>query len=84
MNLIEAHPAVFTIAAYWIFSALVGGMPAPTTTSNAGYQWAYASLHILAGNLVSAFQARYPTLSGGTTTEKTERTVTIPPPPPGK
>lgn len=59
---ITAHPAVFAIAAYWIFSALVGGMPTPTAASSSGYQWLYNSLHILAGNLSAAVAAKYPQL----------------------
>jgi hypothetical protein len=59
MNQLLMHPAVFAIAAYWIFSALVGGMPDPTPTSSVGYVWAHKSLHILAGNLTSVVPAKY-------------------------
>jgi hypothetical protein len=59
---ILAHPAMFTIGAYWLFSAVVGGMPQPTASSGAGYTWLHNSLHILAGNLSSAMAARYPTI----------------------
>ena len=59
MNLLLAHPAITTIAAYWVFSAVIGGMPAPDTNSGRGYLWAYNSLHLLAGNVKEAFAARY-------------------------
>lgn len=62
MNLILAHPAMVSIAAYWVFSALVGGMPAPVTSSSPGYTWLYNSLHILAGNLSAAVAVKYPQL----------------------
>lgn len=35
----------------WIFSAFVGGMPAPDQTSGKGYRWIYGSLHLLSANL---------------------------------
>jgi len=60
MNFIASHPAVFGIGAYWLFSALVGGMPPPSASSSASYLWAYNSLHILAGNLNAAIAAKYP------------------------
>lgn len=61
-TIIVQHPAVFAIAIYWLFSAIVGGMPAPTATSSAGYVWLHNSLHILAGNLSAAVAAKYPQL----------------------
>lgn len=61
MNTIAAHP--FTvIAVYWLFSAIVGGMPAPEINSSPGYIWLHNSLHILAGNITSAVQAKFPEL----------------------
>jgi hypothetical protein len=59
MNFILAHPAVFSIAAYWIFSALVGGMPFPKESSSSGYTWAYNSLHILAGNVTAVMTSKF-------------------------
>jgi hypothetical protein len=57
------HPAIFGIAAYWIFSSLVGGMPPPGPDSSMGYVWLHNSLHILAGNVTSAMMNRFPALS---------------------
>lgn len=78
MNLIAQHPAVIGIAAYWVFSALVGGMPALQPASSASYQWLYNSLHILSGNLTTAITAKYPQLPAGATQTTTamEKTVT--------
>ncbi len=59
-EILHTHPAIMAIVAYWIYSAIVGGMPAPTASSSAGYTWAYNSFHILAGNLNAAVAARYP------------------------
>lgn len=80
MNLIAQHPALFGIAAYWCFSALVGGMPPPTASTGA-YVWAYNSLHILAGNLTAAVAAKYPTLPSGAVqvTETAQKTTTVVP-----
>lgn len=49
--LIQAHPAAFALGAYYIFSAIVSGMPSPQPNSGMGYVWAFNSLHTLAGNL---------------------------------
>lgn len=62
MNIILEHPAIAAIAAYWGFSAFVGGMPSPTDKSSAGYVWLHNSLHILAGNLSAAVAQKYPNL----------------------
>lgn len=39
------------ILGYWIFSAIVGGMPTPKVNSSEMYIWAFRSLHIFSGNL---------------------------------
>lgn len=85
-EIVNQHPAVAAIAAYWIFSAFVGGMYVPTTTSSPGYTWLYNSLHILAGNLSAAVAARYPQLPqlppGSVQVTTTQaKTVTATPPP---
>jgi hypothetical protein len=48
---IAAHPAPSALAVYWLFSAVVSGMPAPVAASGLGYRWAYSTLHALAGDL---------------------------------
>ena len=78
MNFIEAHQAIFALGSYFLFSAIVGGMPDPTATSSTGYQWMFKTLHLLAGNITAAFQSKYPNLSDGgtvTTTQVNETTV---------
>lgn len=83
---ILAHP-IQSIMLYWVFSAVVSGMPDPTSSSSVTYTWAHRSLHILAGNLTSAVQSRYASLlpppsSGDKTITTvgilTEKTQTIP------
>lgn len=58
MGWILAHP-LQSIIAYWVFSAVVSGMPDPTPSSSVTYVWAHRSLHVLAGNVTSAVQSRY-------------------------
>lgn len=77
--LIHAHPAIFGIALYWIFSAMVGGMPPITTASSAGYQWLYSSLHIIAGNLTAAVAQKFPELpAGAKLTQQSSTTLEAP------
>ena len=77
-TVLAGHPAIDAIAAYWIYSAVVGGMPAPDANSSKFYIWIHNSLHILAGNLSAAVAAKYPNLpTGGTVAqEHTEKTTT--------
>ena len=80
-QLIEAHPAMFSIVGYFIFSAVVGGMPDPGPTSGSGYKWLHNSLHILAGNISQAVSAKYPAISvpAGSAMEHKETTVVVTP-----
>lgn len=52
MEELLAHPKVIleVLVAYWLFSAVVSGMPDPPADSF-WYKWAYATLHTFAGNL---------------------------------
>ena len=47
------------IALYWAFSAVVGGMPEPDASTSVWYRWGFSSLHLLAGNVLTAVQSRY-------------------------
>jgi hypothetical protein len=51
---ITAHPTAFALGGYYVFGALVGGMPAPTAGSNVTYRWVFGSLNILASNITRA------------------------------
>jgi hypothetical protein len=54
----HSHAAIAAIAGFWLFSALVSGMPAPKESSGIGYVWLYNSLHMLASNLNNLFQKK--------------------------
>lgn len=43
--------------AYYLFSSIVSGMPAPDDKSGVGYRWIYTTLHTLAGNVAVALRA---------------------------
>ena len=63
--------AVMLLGGYFLFSAIVGGMPEPTPTSGMGYLWAYRSLHLLAGNITTAISTKFPNLPSGATLQTT-------------
>lgn len=47
---LNAHGIILVIA-YYVFNAIISGMPEPSPTSSQGYLWTYRSLHTLSGNL---------------------------------
>jgi hypothetical protein len=52
------HQFGAAVALYWIFSAAVSAMPEPKPGDAGGYAWLYGFVHILAGNLTTAFGNR--------------------------
>ena len=81
---ITAHPLT-CIALYYLFSAIVGGMPEPEPNGSPYYLWLFNSLHIIAGNLNSLARVRYPALPPpqlpppGTIQVTSEKTLTLTP-----
>lgn len=55
---ILAHPTISTLAAYYVLSAFIGALPAPTVTSTKFYQFFYKFTNTLGGNLTRAFATR--------------------------
>lgn len=74
--------AMLIVLGYWLFSAIVSGMPEPTAASGISYRWLFQSLHVLAGNVSTAISYRFPQLSvpEGATAIHKETTVVVPPP----
>jgi hypothetical protein len=70
------HYSILIVLSYWVFSAIVGGMPEPEKRDGRGYCWLYKSLHILAGNMTTALARYYP--QGSVIAESTQ-SVTITP-----
>jgi len=52
--------ATKALLCYFVFSAIVSGMPEPDANSGVGYRWAYHSLHVLAGDLSQVIGSRQP------------------------
>lgn len=50
MNFFDSHGLALLLG-YYVFSAVVSGMPEATAQSGLAYRWAYNTLHILAGDL---------------------------------
>jgi len=59
MDLLQQHQVLATLLGFWVFSAVISGMPAPLPNSSRGYTWLYGSLHILAANITNAMQKKY-------------------------
>lgn len=62
---IEAHPVIWAMSLYYLFSSAVGAMPTPKQGSGAFYQWAFTFSHILAANAarVVATKSSFPASS---------------------
>lgn len=55
VTFITEHQAWASVAGFWFISALISGMPEPTTESSVGYMWLYSSLHLVMANLNLVF-----------------------------
>lgn len=56
---IEAH-GIECLIAYYVFSAVSGGMPTPGDASGVAYRWIFSSLGILNGNLARLIATQFP------------------------
>ena len=56
----HAHPALWILGAYYVFSSAVGSMPMPDTSSSKGYNWLFGFLNTLAANVTRALASRLP------------------------
>lgn len=63
---INDHHVWATTIGFWLLSALVSGMPQPTTGSSVAYVWLYSSLHLLMANLQSLFTKKASELTAST------------------
>ena len=60
IHLIQAHPVLAGLGAYFLFSNAVGAMDKPDEHSGAFYRYVYRFSHGLAGNLKYALQSKFP------------------------
>jgi hypothetical protein len=54
-NLISNHQTLSVLVAYYILSAAIGAMPAPTATSSTFYQFLFKFSNTIGGNITRAF-----------------------------
>lgn len=57
---IHAHPAGWTLGAYFLFSNAISAMPSPANTSGGFYRWLFDFSHLMAGNISRIIATRYP------------------------
>lgn len=57
MDFFHAHPFALVLS-WWVFSAAVGSLPAPTKDSSRFYQWFYPFANTLGANLARAFNTK--------------------------
>lgn len=60
LNIITDPNFWLLVALYWVFLAVVGGMPDPAPDASWKYVWAHKTLHLLAGNVKNAFKDKIP------------------------
>lgn len=58
-----ARYLIIAAAVFWLFSALLHTMPAPTEKSGVAYQWAYRFLQLVGANLDRVKRPELPTIS---------------------
>lgn len=54
---IKVHPFAL-LAAWWIYSAAIGALPAPNANSSAFYQWAFKFTNTIAANIARAYSTK--------------------------
>lgn len=57
MDFFHAHPFLLLFS-WWIFSAAIGSMPAPSAKSSAFYEWSFKFLNTIASNIARAYNNR--------------------------
>jgi hypothetical protein len=55
LNFIQAHETVFALGLFWVASAGVGSMPAPTATSSTFYTWWFKFANTIMANVSRAY-----------------------------
>jgi hypothetical protein len=55
---IQQYPTISALVAYYVASAAIGSLPAPSAASGVFYQWFFKFANTLAGNLTRAFSSK--------------------------
>lgn len=58
VGIYTAHPYISTLVSYWVLSAFIGALPAPTATSNSLYKFVFTFTNGLGGNILRALSTR--------------------------
>lgn len=58
VGIYTAHPYISTLVSYWVLSAFIGALPAPTATSNSLYKFIFSFANSLGGNILRALSTR--------------------------
>ena len=58
--LYQAHPALVTLAGYYVMSAAIGSLPSPDAASHKFYRWFFQFANTLAANVARAMSSRLP------------------------
>jgi len=57
-SFLVAHQTISILVAYYILSAAIGALPAPTAESHMFYAWLFKFANTLGGNLTRAFASK--------------------------
>ena len=56
-GLIHYHPAISAVVGYWVMSAGISSLPAPTVKSHMFYLWFFKFANTLGANLARAYSS---------------------------
>ena len=57
---VQAHPAAFSVGAFYVWSAFIGSLPAPQPNSGQLYKFLFSFLNTLGANISRAYSSRLP------------------------
>jgi hypothetical protein len=57
---LQAHQTSSVLVAFWIFSAFVGSLPAPTINSGQFYQFFFKFINTIGANVSRAYSSKLP------------------------
>ena len=75
-DFILSYPTTSTLVGYYIASAAIGSLPAPTPASGVFYQWFFKFSNTLAGNLTRAFSSKLGTTNSAPAAEPPKEPAT--------
>jgi len=58
LEFIQSHLTIISLVLFWVASAAIGSLPAPTATSSAFYVWFFKFSNTLIGALTRAYNSK--------------------------